>query len=199
MSQPKVAFLGLGLMGMGMATRLLEAGLSLAVYNRTASRAASLQEKGARIATSPRDAVNGAQVVVSMVADDAASRSVWLGDAGALGGVAPGTLLIESSTLSVGWVNELASLALQRGCELLDAPVTGSKPQAAAGELNFLVGGSEAALTRAHPVLSVMSKQIVHLGPTGSGALVKLINNFVCGVQLVSIAEALALIERTQL
>ena len=90
-------------------------------------------------------------------------------------------------------------MASARGCEFLDAPVTGSKTQAAAGELNFLVGGDAATLEKVRPVLAAMSKAIVHLGPTGSGALLKLINNFVCGVQVASLAEALAMIERSGL
>jgi len=130
-----------------------------------------------------------------MVADDNASRSMWLGELGALVGAARGTLLIESSTLAVGWVKELAAAAEARGCELLDAPVTGSKIHAPSGELSFLVGGSAAALEKARPVLAVMSRAIHHLGPTGSGALLKLINNFLCGVQAASLAEALAVIE----
>jgi 3-hydroxyisobutyrate dehydrogenase len=134
-----------------------------------------------------------------MLADDAASREIWSGQDGALNAVRRGALLIECSTLSVSWVKELAAVAVARGYELLDAPVTGSKPQAAAGELNFLVGGSDSGFERAQPLLSAMGRSITHLGPTGSGAMVKLINNFVCGVQLVSIAEAIALIERTGL
>jgi 3-hydroxyisobutyrate dehydrogenase len=131
-----------------------------------------------------------------MVADDNASRSVWLGEQGALAGVAHGTILIEASTLTVDWVRELARTAEGKGCELLDAPVTGSKMHAASGELNFLVGGATSALERARPVLAAMSRTITHIGPSGSGALLKLINNFLCGVQGAALAEALALIEK---
>jgi 3-hydroxyisobutyrate dehydrogenase len=134
-----------------------------------------------------------------MVADDAASRAVWRGEHGALAGAASGNVLVESSTLSVGWIEELAAEAASRGCELLDAPVTGSKIHAASGEICFLVGGSAAALETARPVLSVMSRAIVHVGATGRGALLKLINNFLAGVQAASLAEALALIERSGL
>jgi 3-hydroxyisobutyrate dehydrogenase len=137
--------------------------------------------------------------VISMLADDGAAREVWLGAEGAMKNVNRDAVLIECSTVSVQWVKELAAAAEKRGCELLDAPVTGSKSHAAAGELLFLVGGSDRALGKARPVLASMSRDIFHLGPTGSGALVKLINNFVCGVQVVAIAEALALIERTEL
>jgi 3-hydroxyisobutyrate dehydrogenase len=199
MSQPRIAFFGLGLMGTGMAKRLLGAGFPVAVYNRTAERAAPLAKEGAKVASSPRDAMAGAKIAISMVADDNASRGVWLGENGALAGAAAGTTLVESSTISVGWVRELARSASEKKCELIDAPVTGSKMQAAAGELNFLVGGSETALEAARPALSVMGRSMQHLGPAGSGALMKLINNFVCGVQAAALAEALALIERSGL
>ena len=106
---------------------------------------------------------------------------------------------IECSTVTVGWVRELSVGAVARGGEFLDAPVTGSKTQAAAGELNFIVGGSASTLEKVRPVLAAMGKAIIHLGPTGSGALLKLINNFVCGVQIASLAEALAMIERSGL
>jgi 3-hydroxyisobutyrate dehydrogenase len=134
-----------------------------------------------------------------MVADDNASNFMWLGSDGALGAAKAGTVCIECSTVSVGWVRELAKRAAGVGCELLDAPVTGSKVQAAAGELNFIVGGEPAVLEKVRPVLAAMSKTILHVGPTGSGALLKLINNFVCGVQVAALAEAMAMIERAGL
>lgn len=199
MEKHRVALIGLGLMGSGMAGRLLGAKFPLAIYNRNRDKAAPFEKAGAFVAGSPREAAARADVVVSIVADDAASRSVWFGEHGALAGAAPGTVLVESSTLSVGWVKELASGAASRQCELLDAPVTGSKPQAAAGELLFLVGGSAAALETVRPVLAAMSRGLIHLGATGSGALLKLINNFMCGVQAASLAEATALISRSGL
>jgi 3-hydroxyisobutyrate dehydrogenase len=195
----RVAVLGLGLMGGGMAQQLIRKNFDVTVYNRTLEKTDALRDLGATVAQTPAEAASGAQFVVSMLADDAAARTVWLGDNGALNAAAPGTILIECSTISVGWARELAKLATARGCEMLDAPVTGTKPHAAAGELLFLVGGSDAALDRARPVLAAMGRGIVHLGPVGSGALVKLINNFVAGVQAVAIGEAIALIERTDL
>jgi 3-hydroxyisobutyrate dehydrogenase len=196
MSKPRIAFFGLGAMGSGMARRLLGAGFPLAIYNRSADKAAPFAAEGVTVACSPREAAAEAAFVVSMVADDHASRAMWLGEEGALSGVAPGTVLIESSTLSVGWVRALGADAAERGCELLDAPVTGSKPQAASGELCFLAGGPSEALEKARPLFEAMGRATVHLGPTGSGALLKLINNFLCGVQAASLAEAMALIER---
>jgi 3-hydroxyisobutyrate dehydrogenase len=192
----RVALLGLGIMGSGMARRLLGAGFRLAVYNRTPEKAAPLVVEGASPADTPLAAATGAEIIISMVADDAASRAVWLGRHGILAGVEPGALLIESSTLTPEWIGELAYAATKHGCELLDAPVTGTKIHAASGELCFLVGGSPAGLEKALPVLKVMSRAVVHAGPSGSGALLKLINNFLCCVQAVALGEALALIEK---
>jgi 3-hydroxyisobutyrate dehydrogenase len=194
MSKPRIAVLGLGIMGGGMATRLLSMGFPLSVYNRSRERTVTFAKAGAFVAASPREATARAEIVISMVADDAASRSIWLGEEGALAGVPAGSLLLESSTLSVDWVRELATAATEKKCEFLDAPVTGTKPHAAAGELFFMVGGSTAGFARARDILSVLGREVLHVGPNGSGALLKLINNFVCGVQAASFAEAMSLI-----
>jgi 3-hydroxyisobutyrate dehydrogenase len=199
MSTPRIAFLGLGLMGGGMARRLLGAGFSVTVFNRNPARAEPLAAAGARVAGSPREAAAGAEVVFSMVADDAASRAMWLGPDGAIAGAARGAVLVECSTLTVAWVQELAQAAAAAGAECIDAPVTGSKNQAAAGELNFLTGGNAAALETIRPALNAMGRSVTHLGPTGSGALLKLINNFLAGVHVAATAEAVAWIERTEL
>ncbi len=194
-----VALLGLGTMGAGMAANLLKTGFPVTVYNRTAAKAQALVSAGAQLAATPAAAAKRASVVIGMVADDAASREVWTGADGALQGVSPGAILIESSTVSPAWIVELAELAARQGAELLDAPVTGSRVQAESAQLKFLVGGSELALKAATPVLESMSNQIIHLGPVGSGARMKLINNFMSAVQVVSLAEGLAWIERSGL
>jgi len=199
MNKPRIAFLGLGIMGSGMARRLLANGFPLTVFNRNVEKSKPFAAQGAQVARSPREAAAQAKVIISMVADDNASRTLWLGGTGALAAATTGTVCVECSTVTVNWVRELSEVAGARGCEFLDAPVTGSKTQAAAGELNFLVGGSAPTLEKVRPVLAAMSKTIVHLGPTGSGALIKLINNFVCGVQVASLAEAMAMIERSGL
>jgi len=199
MSKPRIAFLGLGIMGGGMARNLLTKGFPLAVFNRNSEKSKPLAAEGAQVAGSPREAAMQADFIISMVADDNAARSMWLGENGALAVAKTGAICIECSTVTVNWVRELSTVASGRGCEFLDAPVTGSKTQAAAGELNFLVGGDAATLEKVRPVLAAMSKAIVHIGPTGSGSLLKLINNFVCGVQVASLAEAVAMIERSRL
>jgi 3-hydroxyisobutyrate dehydrogenase len=196
MAKPRIAILGLGIMGSGMAGRVSGAGFPLVVFNRNRDKASALAGKGATVANSPKEAASQADIVISVVADDAASREIWLGEKGALAGANPGSILIESSTLTVGWVQQLAQSAALKKCEFLDAPVTGSKPHAANGELFFLVGGPASALEKAREVLAVMSRGIMHLGANGSGARMKLVNNFVCGVQAASLAEAASLIQK---
>jgi len=186
-------------MGAGMARRLLKAGYEVTVYNRTRERAESLGADGARVAASPKQAAEHADMVIAMLADDNASRAAWTGEAGALSGARPGTVLMDSSTLSVDWVRELAAAAAARGCPFIEAPVTGSKPQAEAGELLFLAGGEPQTLDAARPVLATMSRAIVHLGPIGSGSTMKLVNNFLSGVEAAALAEALAVIENSGL
>ncbi|MBL9188991.1 MAG: NAD(P)-dependent oxidoreductase [Opitutaceae bacterium] len=199
MDTPRIAFLGLGIMGGGMARRLIAAGFPMAVFNRDRTKAEALAITGARVADSPRAAAAGAEVIISMVADDAASRTMWLGPEGALAGAARGAVLIECSTLTIAWVRELAAVAAAQGAELLDAPVTGSKAAAAGGEVTFLVGGSAAALEKVRPVLLAMGRGATHLGPAGSGAQLKLINNFLAGVHVAAMGEALGWIERSGL
>jgi 3-hydroxyisobutyrate dehydrogenase len=195
----RVAVLGIGTMGMGMAKNLLKAGFSVSAYNRTAAKAAPLASAGAQVADSPANAARDADVIISMLSDDDASRRAWTGEQGALNGAKPGAVMVESSTVTPTWVAELDRLASKRGLNLLDAPVTGSRIQAENGQLTFLVGGDPAVLERVRPVLAAMSKEIVLLGPVGSGARMKLINNFLCGVQVASLAEGIAWIERSGL
>ncbi len=199
MTKQSVALLGLGTMGAGMAANLLKAGFRLTVYNRSRAKAEAFAAQGARVAETPADAVSGASVILSMLADDEASRAVWLGPDGALVAAANDAVLVECSTVSPAWIAELAEAVGRRSLQLLDAPVTGSRMQAAGGQLSFLVGGSEEALAIARPVLEAMSKEIVHLGPVGSGATMKLVNNFLCGVQAASLAEGIAWLERSGL
>lgn len=195
----RISFLGLGIMGAAMARRLLDQGFDLTVWNRNPARASALVARGARLAATPADAARGADAVIAMLADDDASRSVWLGEAGALPAMERGALAIDSSTLTVEWMRELGAAAGARGVGFVDAPVTGSKPQAEAGSLNFLVGGDAATVEQARPLFAVMGRGHVHVGASGAGALLKLINNFMCGVQLASLGEALGMAQRSGL
>lgn len=195
----KIGFNGLGAMGFGMAKRLCEAGFDVGVYNRTLEKAKALKTFGARVCESPAKTAKDADIVLAMVADDAASAEVWKGPSGVLANTNRDAVLIECSTLSLHWVRELAAAATERGCAFIDAPVTGTKPHAEQGQLLFLAGGDGASIDRARPAFQAMGRDVVHLGPTGSGTLIKLVNNFLCGVQAVSLAEALVFIERSGL
>ena len=199
MSKQRIALLGVGTMGRGMAANLLKAGFPLTIYNRTRAKAEPLAAHGATIANTPAEAAKGADVVISILADDNASREAWLGKDGALAAMSSGSTIIECGTLSPGWIAELDKQTRERGIGLVEAPVTGSRAQAETGQLTFLCGTDEVTLDKVRPVLQPMSKAIVHLGPVGSGGQLKLINNFLCAVQVASFAEALAWIERTNL
>ena len=196
----RIAFLGLGRMGSAMASRLLAAGHRLTVYNRTAARAEPLVRAGAMLAPTPRAACAGADAVVAMTADDASSRAVWLGDAGALAAVlAPGTLAIECSTVSYEWALELGRSARALGLRYLDSPVTGLPEAAAAGELTLLVGAAPDDLAAARPLLDLLATRVLHFGPIGAGTVYKLVVNLIGAVQIASAAEGLALAERAGL
>jgi 3-hydroxyisobutyrate dehydrogenase len=196
---PSVAVLGLGTMGHGMAANLLKTGFSVTVWNRTRAKAEPLVHLGATVASNPGHAAENATIVVAMLSEDAASRAAWLGQGGALAAMPPQSIAVECSTLSPDWIRELHAAVTQRGLRMAEAPVTGSRTQAEAGQLNFLVGADEDTLATLLPVLQCMSKEILHLGPVGSGAQLKLINNFLCAVQVASFAEALTWMEQTGL
>ena len=192
-----IAFLGLGRMGSAMAARLLAAGHRLHLYNRTRARAESL---GATVYATPKAACAGVDAVISMVAEDAASRSLWLDADGVFAAdLAPGTLAIECSTLSHDWVLELAEEAKRRQLRYIDAPVTGLPNMAAAGELTMLVGADAEHLQAAQPILSAFSKQTFHFGAIGAGTAYKLMINLLGAIQIASVAEGMAIAERAGL
>ena len=195
----KIAFLGLGKMGSGMAGCLLAAGHELRVWNRSAERAEALVAQGARIAASPAEAAAGADAVFSMVADDAASERMWLADEGALATLEPGALAIECSTISHEHVGRLAEAAAARGCAYLDCPVNGPPSAAASGDLILLVGAAQEDLERARPLLETVSASILHFGAVGTGTAFKLINNLLGAVHIASIAEAAHLARKLKL
>jgi 3-hydroxyisobutyrate dehydrogenase len=194
-----VAFIGLGRMGHGMAGRYLDAGFSLAVWNRSKAKAEDLIARGARWATSPADAADGADAIVTMVADDAASRAVWLGKDGAARSAKAGTLAIECSTVSYGHALDLARELRGRGLIYIDSPVTGLPDAAAAGKLTLLVGAEPADLESARPYLAPLSTTIRHFGAVGSGTVYKLINNLMGAIQIAGLAEGLAIAEQAGL
>src|SRR6187399_1625374 len=195
----KVGFIGLGRMGHGMAGRYLEAGFAVAVWNRSKAKAEDLIARGARWATSPEDAAIDADAVVTMVADDAASRAVWLTKDGAAANMKAGTLAIECSTVSYGHALEMAQELRRRGLVYIDSPVTGLPDAAAAGKLTLLVGADPADLARARPFLTPLSATIRHFGAVGTGTVYKLINNLMGAIQIAGIAEGLAMAEQAGL
>jgi 3-hydroxyisobutyrate dehydrogenase len=197
----RIAFVGLGNMGLGMATRLIETGHQLSVYNRTAARAEALVRQGAQLFDSPKRACQGVDAVISMVADDSASRAVWLGMDGILAAAnfARNGFAIECSTLSHDWVAELSSLCGARGLRYLDAPVTGLPDVATAGALTLLVGADADDLSSARDILDSLAQRIIRFGPVGAGTAYKLIINMMGAVQIASAAEALAIAERVGL
>ncbi len=196
----RVAFLGLGTMGREMAARLIAAGHDLCVYNRTAEKAAALAERGARVVKSPADAAEGAEFVISIVADDDASRAVWLGGEGVLAGApAAGAVMIESSTLSHAWVKELSNRVDAAGFDFLDCPVTGGPDGARAGTLTMLMGGAEPVIDRAWPMLRAYAAGKIRFGDIGAGTAYKVMVNLMGAVQGAALAEGLALAERSGL
>ena len=195
----RVAFIGLGRMGHGMAGRYIEAGFAVSVWNRSKAKAEDLIGRGARWATSPEDAAIDADAVVTMVADDDASREVWLTRNGAAATMKAGTLAIECSTVSYAHALELARELRGRGLIYIDSPVTGLPDAAASGKLTMLVGAEPADLEKARPYLAPLSSTIRHFGPVGSGTVFKLINNLIGAIQIAGIAEGLAIAEQAGL
>ena len=194
-----VAFIGLGRMGQGMAGRYLDAGFPLAIWNRSKAKAEDLIGRGARWAASPADAAYGADAVVTMVADDEASRAVWLGKHGAAASMKPGTFAIECSTVSYQHALDLSRELRGRGLTYVDCPVTGLPSAAAAGKLTLLVGADAADLDRAKPYLAPIGDVIRHFGAVGTGTVFKLINNLMGAVQIASLAEGIAMAEQAGL
>jgi 3-hydroxyisobutyrate dehydrogenase len=190
-----IAVLGLGAMGSRMAQRLIQAGHSVTVWNRSSAPALALATSGARRALTPREAVEDADFAIAMVRDDKASSSVWCdAETGALAGMKPGAIAIESSTLSLRTVLKLAQATVARGVQFLDAPVSGSRQAAEAGQLVYLVGGDAATFEHAEPLLSTLGAVARHVGPVGHGALAKLVTNTLLGIHVTTLAELIGLL-----
>lgn len=196
----KIAFIGTGIMGAGMAHCLLKAGYKVTAYNRTAAKIRPLLEAGATSAATPGEAAADADVIISIVGDDPASKEVWLGPEGVLTGrPKPGAIAIESTTVSLGWVKELHQAVTAAGLRFIDCPVTGGRPGAENGTLTLLVGADEATLAEARPVLEAYSQEIIHFGPPGAGTAYKMVVNLMAAAQAVALAEGLLLAEKAGL
>ena len=190
-----VAFIGLGAMGAPMAENLQKAGYSLRVFNRSPHRTQPFVNEGAVACRTPGEAARGAGFVVSMVADDQATRQVMLAAEGVVESAAQGTVIIDSSTNTPAMAREVAAAAAARGVRYLDAPVSGSIAQARGRELVFMVGGAADDLASALPVLQAMGRMHRHMGASGAGATIKLINNMLSGTTSAALAESMAVAE----
>lgn len=188
-----IAFIGLGHMGLPMARNLLKAGFALRIFDLVQSAVDSLAAEGATPAASAAEAVIGAEVVVSMLPASRHVEGLYLGESGLLQQIAPGSLVLECSTIAPESARKVHAAASARSIALLDAPVSGGTAGAAAGTLTFMVGGDAATLERARPVLSAMGKNLFHAGPDGAGQVAKVCNNQLLAVQMIGTAEALAL------
>lgn len=199
----RIGLIGLGLMGRPMGMNLLKAGHKLTVWNRTASRAQELVAAGAKLATTPREAAAGAEILLTMVSDPPALEEVLWGhegkNDGALGGLRAGSIYIDSSTVSPALARKIAAACAERQVRFLDAPVTGGDWGAREGNLVFMIGGDAATLKEAEPILGVMGKKWFHLGPNGAGQTIKLAMNGILALQVGAMAEALALVTRAGL
>jgi len=192
-NRPTIGFIGLGIMGRPMARNLLRAGYGLVVHDVVRPAVDELAAEGAVAAGSPREAAAACDVLVTMLPDSPEVEAVYLGDHGALAAARPGWLAIDMSSIAPRVARELAGRAGAAGAEMLDAPVSGGEPGAIAGSLSIMVGGSAAALERARPILEALGKTIVHVGPAGSGQVVKACNQVVVAVVIEAVSEALVL------
>lgn len=185
-----IAFIGLGIMGSPMAVHLVKAGHAVAGYNRTPDKAAPLAAAGGRAARSIADAVTGAEVVALMVPDSPDVQDVLTGPDGVFAHAAPGTLIIDFSSIRPDVTRELAGEAARRGLRYLDAPVSGGEAGARNAALSIMVGGEADAFEAARPLFDVVGKTVVHVGPSGSGQTVKAANQLVVAANIEALAEA---------
>lgn len=188
-----IAFIGLGNMGGPMAQNLLNAGHALRVYDLVPDALATAKAAGASVAANPADAVSGAEVVISMLPASRHVEALYLGADGLIAAIAPGTLVIDCSTIAPASSRKVAEAAQARGLSFLDAPVSGGTAGATAGTLTFIVGGDAEALQRARPLLEKMGKNIFHAGSHGAGQVAKIANNMLLAIHMAGTAEALAL------
>lgn len=192
----RIGFVGLGIMGAPMAQNLLKAGFEVAVWNRTASKCEPLVSAGAKAAELPAAVAAASEVTVSCVTNSADVEEVVLGPSGIAEGAKPGSVHIDCSTISPEVTRQIAAKLAERQVQMLDAPVSGGDVGAKAGTLAIMVGGESATFERCLPVLQAMGKTIVHVGPSGAGQVVKLCNQVAGGLNLLAMAEAIALARR---
>jgi 3-hydroxyisobutyrate dehydrogenase len=199
MDKQRIAFIGLGVMGGGMASRLVESGYEVAVYNRTRSKAEEVGELGARVADSPADAAREADVVMlSLANQDVVSKLVFEQD-GVLESFRQGGYLLDMSTVTPEFARELAGRLREAGYHALDTCVLGNPFHARQGELRVMAGGDEGDFKAVEPLLEGVGKEVTYLGESGMGATMKLVLNMLMGVQMPALAEAVVFGERAGL
>jgi 3-hydroxyisobutyrate dehydrogenase len=191
-----IAFIGLGKMGLPMARNLLQAGQKVVGYDLVPAALDAAGRAGARAAGSVPEAVAGAECVITMLPEGRHVRGVYFGDQGIIARAEPDTLLIDCSTIDVDSARMVNRAAMERGLEVLDAPVSGGVAGAEKATLTFMVGGSEQAVARARPILEQMGKAVVHTGPSGNGQAAKICNNMMLAISMIGVCEAFVLAER---
>src|SRR5450830_829881 len=188
----KIAFIGLGNMGAPMARNLIKAGHALNLFDLNQAVLKELAELGGSISDSPRDAANGAELVITMLPAAAHVRSVWLGEDGVLAGIGQGVPAVDCSTIDPQTIRDVAAAA-EQGVAVADAPVSGGTGGAQAGTLTFMVGATPELFATLQPVLAQMGRNIVRCGDVGTGQIAKICNNLLLGISMVGVSEAMAL------
>ncbi|MDD2050387.1 3-hydroxyisobutyrate dehydrogenase [Pseudomonas putida] len=189
----RIAFIGLGNMGAPMARNLIKAGHQLSLFDLNKTVLAELAELGGQISTSPRDAAQNSDMVITMLPAAAHVRGVYLNEDGVLAGVRAGTPVVDCSTIDPQTAREVSAAAAKQGVDLADAPVSGGTGGAAAGTLTFMVGASDELFATLQPVLAQMGRNIVHCGAVGTGQIAKICNNLLLGISMIGVSEAMAL------
>ena len=189
----KVAFIGLGTMGAGMAINILKAGHDVSVHNRTREKEEAVAKEGATRAQSPKEAASGAEIIVTIVSDTPDVEEVVLGANGIIQGAAEGSIVIDMSTISPAATRQMAEELSKKGIKMLDAPVSGGPEGAQNGTLAIMVGGDAADFKRALPILDAMGKTVTHVGPIGAGQITKAINQIIISGTYLTMAEGLTL------
>lgn len=189
----RIAFIGLGNMGAPMARNLIKAGHQLQLFDLNKTVLAELAELGGQISSSPRDAAQQSELVITMLPAAAHVRGVYLNEDGVLAGVRAGTPVVDCSTIDPQTARDVAAAAAKQGVDLADAPVSGGTGGAAAGTLTFMVGASDELFATLQPVLAQMGRNIVHCGAVGTGQIAKICNNLLLGISMIGVSEAMAL------
>jgi 2-hydroxy-3-oxopropionate reductase len=193
MNKPVIGFIGLGIMGKPMARNLIKAGYSLVVHNRSRAAVEELIKDGAQAAGSPKEVAERSDVIITVLPDSPDVELVYTSDQGVFAGAKPGMLLIDMSTISPIVARKLAASAQDRGCDMLDAPVSGGEAGAIGATLSIMIGGVSSAVERAMPIFQSLGKNLVHVGDAGAGQVTKAANQIVVGTTIAIVSEALVL------